>query len=237
MKINTKHHGFNHHLKANTTGSFLKRAQPIIFGADLTHEVDKPLVFAMVASMHAPAILYEEVLAVQKLLELVKGTPGRLLSFRRRGSASASLSRLPRAFRAEGTRLKKSEIILHMEDLALVHFLPFLAPFGRADPPSSTFNSCLLPHLSPSSVLLSLSSTSSVDALSHSARPRPARWSFTATAPKLTTPPQNHERPNRMELLQKPEYTLFKKAMALTCKEPRRAALQPRRSVVQLCGT
>jgi hypothetical protein len=85
MKVNTKLHGFNFRLKATTTGGFLESHAPLVFGADLSHEMDKPSIVAMVCSMHAPCVLYEELVAVQALKEPQPGAPG----------AFSSLSVLP----------------------------------------------------------------------------------------------------------------------------------------------
>jgi eukaryotic translation initiation factor 2C len=81
MKINTKLHGFNFRLQSGSTGGFLEKHAPLIFGADLTHTDDKPSLVAMVASMHNPGILYEEMLGVEKLREPPAGAPGTSTSF------------------------------------------------------------------------------------------------------------------------------------------------------------
>ncbi|GAA6033321.1 hypothetical protein JCM8097_006691 [Rhodosporidiobolus ruineniae] len=70
----TKCHGFNHRLKNGTTGGFLEEYPAMVWGADLSHERDKPSIVAMVASMHAPCILYEEAIEIQALKEPKEGS-------------------------------------------------------------------------------------------------------------------------------------------------------------------
>lgn len=51
----------------------------MVFGADLTHEMDKPSVACMVASMHQASIVYEEAISVQGLVEPSSTVPRTLL--------------------------------------------------------------------------------------------------------------------------------------------------------------
>ncbi|GAA5864610.1 hypothetical protein JCM1840_002168 [Sporobolomyces johnsonii] len=93
MKMNLKCHGFGFRLEEGSTGGFLERERPMIFGADLSHQVDNPSIAAVVGSMHAPSIVFEESLKMQGLVEPGPG--------------------------ADTARARKQETIEHLEEMVL----------------------------------------------------------------------------------------------------------------------
>ncbi|GAA5929024.1 hypothetical protein JCM3775_006714 [Rhodotorula graminis] len=75
MKLNSKLHGYAFRLERNTLGGWIETHAPMLFGIDLSHEIDKPSVAAMVASMHGAAIVMEETCSIQGLAEPPQGNP------------------------------------------------------------------------------------------------------------------------------------------------------------------
>ncbi|GAA5886838.1 hypothetical protein JCM5296_006416 [Sporobolomyces johnsonii] len=120
MKVNLKCHGFGFRLKAGSTGGFLERTggflereQPMIFGADLSHQVDKPSIAAVVGSMHNQLILFEESLKMQGLVEPGPG--------------------------ADTARARKQETIEHLEEMVLFLLRRRIMSLGRCPPASILF--------------------------------------------------------------------------------------------------
>ncbi|GAA5891801.1 hypothetical protein JCM5296_001865 [Sporobolomyces johnsonii] len=113
MKVNLKCHGFGFRLEAGSTGGFLEREQPMIFGADLSHQVDNPSIAAVVGSMHAPSIVYEESLKMQGLVEPGPG--------------------------ADAARARKQETIEHLEEMVLFLLRRRIMSLGRCPPASILF--------------------------------------------------------------------------------------------------
>ncbi|GAA6006250.1 hypothetical protein JCM10207_000576 [Rhodosporidiobolus poonsookiae] len=114
MKINTKCHGFNFRLQRDTTGGVLESMQPMIFGADLSHEMDKPSISALVASMHNANMLYEETVRMQGLAEPPGNAP-------------------PTA------RARKIEVIVHLEEMTLFLLKRRTLTLGRMPPGNLVF--------------------------------------------------------------------------------------------------
>ncbi|GAA5918662.1 hypothetical protein JCM1841_002301 [Sporobolomyces salmonicolor] len=108
MKVNLKCHGFGFRLEAGSTGGFLECEQPMIFGADLSHQVDKPSIAAVVGSMHAPSIVFEESLKMQGLVEPGPG--------------------------ADTSRARKQETIEHLEEMVLFLLRRRIMSLGSCPP-------------------------------------------------------------------------------------------------------
>ncbi|GAA5842064.1 hypothetical protein JCM5353_003490 [Sporobolomyces roseus] len=110
LKLNAKLAGFNFRLLKQSTGSFMQDATPLIFGADLAHQADKPSIAVVTASMHNQGILFEEEIKIQPLIE----------PFSPLGA----------------THAKKSEIIVGLEDMVF-YLLTRRALCSLACPPEA----------------------------------------------------------------------------------------------------
>ncbi|GAA6061188.1 hypothetical protein JCM10212_002401 [Sporobolomyces blumeae] len=75
LKLNAKLGGFNFRLAAQSISPFRREALPMVFGADLSHQDDKPSIVAMCATMHDQGILTEEEIKIQALREPPATTP------------------------------------------------------------------------------------------------------------------------------------------------------------------
>ncbi|BGP18800.1 hypothetical protein JCM10213v2_006880 [Rhodosporidiobolus nylandii] len=116
LKVNLKLHGYNSRLQEGTTGGFLEKHNPLIMAADLSHTPDKPSIAAMVASVHAAAIVYEECIRVQGLIE-PPNEPGKDAP-------------------AVGATAKRQEVILEMRSMAF-YLLKRRVQASSKPPPAS----------------------------------------------------------------------------------------------------
>ncbi|GAA5976814.1 hypothetical protein JCM5350_007256 [Sporobolomyces pararoseus] len=94
LKLNVKLSGFNFRLERNAPGreNFMQSQTPMVFGADLSHQLDKPSIAVVTASMHEQGVLHEEQISIQPLLE-------------------------PPPFAPPTARAKKQEIIVDLEQM------------------------------------------------------------------------------------------------------------------------
>ncbi|GAA5987144.1 hypothetical protein JCM10908_001048 [Rhodotorula pacifica] len=84
MKINGKLGGQKFRLDANSTAGvsgkhagWLSQRKPMVVGADLSHEPDRPSVAVLTATMHDQAVICAEAASVQPLIEPGEDTPPR----------------------------------------------------------------------------------------------------------------------------------------------------------------
>ncbi|GAA5894482.1 argonaute/piwi family protein [Sporobolomyces salmoneus] len=77
LKINVKLSGFNFRLERPDSPpyNFMQTMAPMVFGADLSHQQDKPSIAVVTASMHEQGVLHEEQITIQPLLEPGPGAP------------------------------------------------------------------------------------------------------------------------------------------------------------------
>ncbi|GAA5954891.1 hypothetical protein JCM3765_007803 [Sporobolomyces pararoseus] len=114
LKLNVKLGGFNFRLVRSPQANFMQSQTPMVFGADLSHQIDKPSIAVVTASMHEQGVLHEEQISIQPLLE-------------------------PPPFAPPTARAKKQEIIVDLEQMVFELLCRRLSSQHKCPPEAMVF--------------------------------------------------------------------------------------------------